>query len=172
MIEPAPCIVLFVDAQNDVRSIMAECALGRWGAGRFRGASAGTHPAAAIDPLTLALLERLNYSTIGLATKSWADFAAPAATPLDFVFTLCARAAAEPVPAFPGNPVIVHWGVEDPEAFTGPAAKREQWLKRIYLEVENRVKIFAALSRESLSAMALRARLEEIGRVALEEEGA
>jgi arsenate reductase len=35
---------------------MAECALNRWGKGRFKGFSAGSKPKGAVHPITLELL--------------------------------------------------------------------------------------------------------------------
>ena len=80
--------VLFLCTGNSARSVMAECAIGRWGKGKFKGFSAGSHPKGAIHPMTLRLLKELNYETSGLRSKSWDEFARPGSPPLDFVLTL------------------------------------------------------------------------------------
>jgi hypothetical protein len=80
------------------RSVMAECAINRWGRGKFRGFSAGSHPKGEIHPMTLALLSELNYETSGLRSKSWDEFAQPGSPLLDFVFTVCDNAAKEACP--------------------------------------------------------------------------
>src|ERR1022692_4315871 len=67
--------VLFLCTSNSARSIMAECAINRWGKGKFKGFSAGRHPKGAALPMTLALLQELNYDTSSLRSKSWDEFA-------------------------------------------------------------------------------------------------
>jgi protein-tyrosine-phosphatase len=156
--------VLFLCTGNSARSIMAECAINRWGQGRFRGFSAGSHPKGEVHPMALRLLERLNYRTDALRSKSWDEFADGKGSPLDFVFTVCDQAAGETCPAWPGQPVTAHWGVEDPAAIVGNDEQTCRLFRNIYGQLENRIKIFASLPIRSLDKLTLRQRLEEIGR--------
>ena len=151
--------VLFLCTGNSARSIMAECALRRWGGDKFRAFSAGSQPKGEIHPVTLKVLTQLNYDIMDLRSKSWDEFTAPGAPELDFVFTVCDNAAAEVCPVWPGQPMTAHWGVEDPAAFVGPEAKTEAYFRRIHGYLESRIKIFVWLPLASL----------EIGRTAVDE---
>ncbi len=155
--------VLFLCAGNSARSLMAECALGRYGGGRFRGYSAGSHPRGEVHPLTRQLLERLNYRTDHLRSKSWDVFLGADAPSFDFVFTVCDATARETCPVFPGRPMTAHWGVEDPVACTGTEDKQIKAFRRAYVELESRVKIFTSLRFEGLDRLALHGRLSSIG---------
>jgi protein-tyrosine-phosphatase len=162
---------LFLCTGNSARSIMAECLLNRWGRGRFRAYSAGSHPKGQVHPITLRLLRQLNYDPASLRSKSWDEFAGPGAPPLDFVFTVCDQAANEVCPVWPGQPMTAHWGVEDPAAFVGPEDKTYAFFRRIYGYLDNRMKIFVSLPIRSLDRLSLQRRLEEIGK-ARSEAGA
>jgi arsenate reductase len=155
--------VLFLCTGNSARSIMAECALGRWGKGRFRAFSAGSHPMGRIHPLTIELLHRLNYSTEGLRSKSWDEFARSDSPSLDFVFTVCDKAASEACPLWPEQPMTAHWGVEDPIAFVGAPEEQMRLFERVYFELDNRIKIFTSLRLDDLDALTLKRHLDEIG---------
>ncbi len=157
--------VLFLCTQNSARSIMAECLLRRWGAGRFNAFSAGSHPAGAVNPHTLATLQAFNYKTDGLRSKSWDEFAQPGAPALDFVFTVCDQTAGEFCPVWTGTPLTAHWGVEDPSAAQGSEDKIMKAFRRAYVELESRIKIFSSLRVEALDKLTLQSSLHMIGTV-------
>ena len=161
--------VLFLCTGNSARSVMAECAISRWGKGKFKGFSAGSHPNGTIHPMTLELLNELNYETSKLRSKSWDEFARAESPPLDFVFTVCDQAAAEPCPIWPGQPITAHWGARDPVVFQGSDEEKRRFFFRIYSELETRIKIFTSLRIEALDSFALRQRVREIGKITLPE---
>ncbi len=156
--------VLFLCTGNSARCIMAECSLNRWGQGRFAAYSAGSHPKGKVHPIALQVPHNLNFQTDKLRSKDWAEFAQPGAPPLEFVFTLCDSAASEACPAWPGQPITAHWGVEDPASFVGSPEKTYQVFRKIYGFIDNRIKIFVSLPMASLDRMSLQKRLDEIGK--------
>jgi ArsR family transcriptional regulator, arsenate/arsenite/antimonite-responsive transcriptional repressor / arsenate reductase (thioredoxin) len=163
--------VLFLCTGNSARSILAEAAMTRWGAGRFQSFSAGSHPKGEVHPMTLKTLTVLNYKADGYRSKSWDEFAAPGAPPLDFVFTVCDNAAGEVCPIWPGQPMTAHWGVEDPAAATGSEASIAMAFRRAYFELENRIKIFTSLRLEGLDHLTLQGKLNTIGKAKAEQPG-
>ena len=157
--------VLFLCTGNSARSIMAECALNHWGAGKFRAFSAGSHPTGWVHPMALRILRQMNYPTDGLRSKSWDEFSRPDSPRMDFVFTVCAKAAAEACPIWPGQPVTANWGVDDPAAYEGPEDRQLAAFKRAYVELETRIKLFVSLRPEGLDRLALERRLDVIGQM-------
>lgn len=155
--------VLFLCTGNSARSVMAEAALNRLGQGRFKAHSAGSHPAGEVNPFTLNLLRRLNYSTEALRSKSWDEFAKDDAPVMDFVFTVCDSAAGELCPIWPGQPMSAHWGFPDPAAFEGSDTAKAAVFAEIYGQIERRISIFVNLPIASLDALTLQKRLDEMG---------
>jgi arsenate reductase len=155
--------VLFLCTHNSARSIMAECLLRRWGAGRFNAFSAGNRPSGAVHPFTLRILETFHIKTDGLRSKGWEEFAGPDAPEFDFVFTVCGSLAGQTCPAWPGQPMTAHWGVDDPLAVEGPEAKVMRAFRQTYVELESRIKIFASLPMARLNRLTLQSRLDQIG---------
>ena len=127
--------------------------------------SAGSEPKGKINPHTLALLERLDYPTDELRSKSWDEFAKPGAAKLDFVFTVCDNAANEVCPVWPGQPMTAHWGIPDPAAVSGDARAIERAFKDAYSVLQRRIELFANLPAKSLDNMALKKRIDEIGKL-------
>jgi len=144
---------------------MAECAMNRWGKGKFKAFSAGSHPTGIVHPTTIQTLKELNYETSALRSKSWDEFAQPGSPPLDFVFTVCDKIAGEMCPVWPGQPITAHWGAADPVAFVGSEELKRRFFLKIYTELENRIKIFTCLPFDSLDRFALERRVIEIGTV-------
>jgi protein-tyrosine-phosphatase len=158
-----PYNVLFLCTGNSARSIIAEALINQWGQGRFRGFSAGSHPKGAVHPIALQLLKKMNLSTQGLRSKSWDEFAAPGAPPLDFVFTVCDNAAGEVCPYWPGQPMTAHWGMPDPAAVEGTEIDKWVAFRDTFRMLDNRIKIFTSLPLASFDRMKLKERLEAIG---------
>ena len=155
--------VLFLCTGNSARSVMAEVLLNHWGKGRFRAFSAGSHPTGRIHPFTLDLLSVLKLPTAGLRSKSWDEFALPDAPMLDFVFTVCDQAAGEVCPVWPGQPITAHWGFPDPAAFVGPDVEKRALFADVFRQIENRIKIFAALPLEKLDRLAIQREVRALG---------
>lgn len=152
-----PCNVLFLCTG----SLLAECAMNRLVASTFRAYSAGSQPSGKVHPFAL---ERLDYVTRTLRSKSWEEFTPPDAPKLDFVFTVCDDAANEVCPVWPGQPMTTRWGPARPLARGGQRGGAALRLCRHapHAEPANQHLYQPALE---LDRLALKQRLDEIGRV-------
>ena len=161
--------VLFLCTGNSARSILAEAILNRLGKGRFRAYSAGSHPTGQVNPLAIEQLQRAHLPVEGLRSKNWNEFATPDSPPLDFVFTVCDRAAGEVCPVWPGQPMTAHWGIEDPAAIEGSEDANRRAFALAFTQISRRISIFVSLPLAKLDAMSLKEKLDDIGR--LREQG-
>jgi arsenate reductase (thioredoxin) len=84
---------------------------------------------------------------------------------MDFVFTVCDVAAGEACPIWPGQPMTAHWGIEDPAAVQGTPIQKEAAFVTAFKYLRNRIMDFTALPLRSISALALSAKLRDIGRM-------
>jgi arsenate reductase len=167
-----PYNVLFLCTHNSARSIIAEAVMNRLGGGNFKAFSAGSQPRGQVHPFALELLKNAGHDVSGLRSKSWNEFSAPGAPPLDFVFTVCDNAANEVCPVWPGQPITAHWGVPDPSLAEGSEAERRLAFADTMRMLSQRIRIFMSLPFHSLDQMSLQNRLHEIGQIRLAREKA
>ncbi|MGG7606264.1 arsenate reductase ArsC [Massilia sp. BKSP1R2A-1] len=157
--------VLFLCTGNSSRSILAEALLNACGGGKFRAYSAGSHPTGSVHPLALEQIGRLGFPTDSLRSKSWDEFANADAPHMDFIITVCDRAAGEACPRWPGHPITAHWSFEDPAAFVGAEEARRQLFARVCREIRNRLEAFTMLPFEKLSRLAIQKELLGVAQV-------
>lgn len=154
--------LLFLCTGNSARSQMAEAILNAKGKGRFEAASAGSTPAARVNPWALQTLRDMHVpwagheprSVDGLESEHW-----------DFVITVCDRAK-ESCPIFPGQPVLAHWGMPDPAEVEGDDATKRAAFRDTFLLLSRRIELLLALPIEKLERLALESRVQAIGGLA------
>lgn len=157
--------VLFICTGNSARSIMAEALMNYAGRGSFKAYSAGSHPTGRVNPLALKALTWLRLPTEGYRSKNWDEFATPDSPPLDFVLTVCDKAAGEMCPVWPGQPMTAHWGVPDPAAVEGSDEEKIRHFNDAALILKRRIDLMLALPLARLDALSLQHELREIGKV-------
>jgi len=158
--------VLFLCTHNSARSILGEAILNNLAVsqGRFRAFSAGSHPSGKPNPFALECIRNAGLSTEGLRSKDWAEFAAPDAPKLDFVFTVCDNAANEVCPVWPGQPMSAHWGLPDPAAVEGSDDDKRKAFSATFRHLSTRIGIFTSLPMDKLDKLSLQKKLNEIGK--------
>lgn len=133
--------VLFLCTGNSCRSILAEATFNHLAPTGWRAVSAGSKPAGYVHPRSLALLRREGIASTGYHSKSWDDLPL---TP-DIVVTVCGSAAGETCPAYLGNVLRTHWGVEDPAHATGTDEQIDAAFMTAYRILRARIEAFFAL---------------------------
>ena len=162
-----PFNVLFLCTGNSARSIIGEALFNTMGAGRFNAYSAGSHPTGRVNPFAIEQVRELGYPVENLRSKSWDEFAAPGAPELDFVVTVCDKAAGEVCPLWPGQPVTAHWGFPDPAAVEGTDDEKRAFFAQTLRQMRNRVQLFLSLPLETLDRLAIENRMRAIGKLSL-----
>lgn len=153
--------ILILCTGNSARSILGEALFNHLGNGRLRAFSAGSQPAGQVNPVALETLEKHDIALPEARSKSWDEFAAPGAPVIDYIFTVCASAAGETCPIWPGHPTTAHWGIADP-AHVEPLAARQAAFERAYQLLRQRVEAFLQLPLETMSAAEIKAAAQRI----------
>jgi arsenate reductase len=149
--------VLVLCTGNSARSILGEALFNHLGRGRIHAFSAGSQPSGKVNPVALETLavHGVPWPNAGHPrSKSWDEFAEPGAPRMDFIFTVCASAAGEACPVWPGHPATAHWGIADP-AHVEPLAARRAAFELAYGELEKRIAAFLKLPLETMSTAAV-----------------
>ena len=152
--------VLVLCTGNSARSILLECILNKLGGDRVNAYSAGSRPVGQVHPAALRLLATLGYTTSHLRSKSWDEFAIPDAPEMDIVVTVCGSAEEEICPIWPGAPVRIHWGIDDPAA--APEEDQEAAFEIAYSILESRGRALLNLPFETMDQNQLAAELSQI----------
>lgn len=146
-----PINVLVLCTGNSARSILGEALFNELGRGRVRAFSAGSQPSGRVNPVALETLQKHGVPLpVDVRSKSWDEFATPGAPQIDYIFTVCANAAGETCPVWPGHPTTAHWGIDDP-AHVEPLPARQEAFEKAYAELEKRIRAFLALDLASMS---------------------
>ncbi|MGG7566492.1 helix-turn-helix domain-containing protein [Rhodovulum sp. DZ06] len=156
--------VLFIGSGAADRALIAQALLRDAAGDRFEAHAAGLRPAAAPHPAALSTLRARGHDPAGLRPRPLAAFRGPGAPALDFVFTICDRAANADCPAWDGRPIAGHWGVPDPALAAADAAARADAFERAYAALAERIRAFAALPLGALDRIAAQAAVDRIAR--------
>lgn len=155
-----PLNILVLCTGNSARSILGEMLFNHLGRGRITAYSAGSKPGGVVNPVALDTLQVHGIPYAGARSKSWNEFAVPSApsdkgipVPItfDLIFTVCANAANETCPVWPGHPATVHWTLPDP-AHVEPIAARRAAFEEVYQSLRQRIEAFLALPLERMTA--------------------
>ena len=116
-----PLRVLFVCTQNRARSQMAEGILRHLSGGQVMVQSAGIRPGE-VHPLAVQTLGGLGIDISQQRSKHVDELHGQA---FDQVITVCDQIR-EQCPVFPGEPVFIHWSIEDPIAAADHTPSEEE----------------------------------------------
>ncbi len=154
--------ILFLCTGNSARSIFAEFIMPLVDLEKkFEAYSAGADPKSEVNPMTLKVLKNdFRIDAEGKArSKSWDEFKD---VEFDFVITVCDHAK-ESCPVWPGQPIVAHWGSEDPAAATGSEDEIYQKFRKVAIEIRRRLELLCSFPFEKLDRFRLEQMTKEIG---------
>ncbi len=150
--------VLVLCTGNSARSQIAEALLTTRGAQRLVAASAGSDPAARVNPWALVVLRENGIDwdpespkgLEGMIGQTW-----------DLVITVCDHAR-QACPVFPSAGASVHWGLDDPAAVAGTNGEKLEAFREAYRQIDRRVVSLLELPLEQLTSEELAAEARRI----------
>jgi arsenate reductase len=137
---------------------MAEALMNRKARGRFVASSAGSRPAARVNPFAIEALREAGIEWNGHTPRSVDTLMGEK---FDFVITVCDNAK-EACPVLPGHPIHAHWGMEDPAEIQGTDADKSRAFVAARILIARRLDLMLALPIEKLQRVALGKRLDDI----------
>ena len=157
--------ILFLCTGNSARSLIAEGIVRHRGGSKFAAFSAGSMPTGAPNPFALAVLQQMGIDTGFARSKTWDEFAgdgfagdgSSGVPVMDLIITVCANAAGETCPIWPGHPSTAHWGMPDPAAVTGSDADKRAAFAVTFDQMSRRVDALLALGPDSHDLAKVRA---------------
>jgi len=157
--------ILFLCTHNSARSIIAEALATTHSSGRFEGYSAGSSPSRQVNPFAKEIALALGFPESKLRSKSWDEYALPAAPAMDFVITVCDNAAGEVCPIWPGTPVTAHWGFPDPSRAGGSEDVKRRAFREVMQGLQRRIDALAALPLENLDQISIQSQVRKLAGV-------
>lgn len=149
--------ILVLCTGNSARSQIAEALLATKGHGRIEATSAGSRPAARVNPLAIEVLREHGIIWGGRRPQSIDDLRGAS---FDLVITVCDNAR-DACPYYPGAAAQVHWGLPDPAEAADPDEARRAF-RSTYDALAVRIDALLALPLEQLDAAALRDAVQSI----------
>lgn len=129
-----PARALFLCTHNSARSQMAEAILRARVNDQLEVFSAGIEPAG-VHPLAIRAMAEMDLDISRHRSKSLEEFRGH---DFDYIITVCDRAR-EACPAFPGDPVLIHWSFPDPVAVAGSEVERFRHFQETAVQLNTRI---------------------------------
>jgi arsenate reductase (thioredoxin) len=140
--------VLIIGTENVGRSLMAETYINAHSKSGWRAVSAGIRPSGTVSPLAITVLAEFDLRP-DLRSKSWEEFSGPHAPIMEFVITVCDKAADQAGPAWPGTPRLMHWPIPDPLRVDEPLEERLETYRAVFALIRRHVDTFMMEERNS-----------------------
>ena len=142
---------------------MGEAILNHLGGEEYAACSAGSMLIGRVNSLALEELRSRGYSTDGLLSKSWDNYAGPQAPDLDFVITVCGKVAEETPPVWSGDPCRAVWKLKAPGSHEGTDEEIRAAFSSTCDAIEASIRKFLDIAFDQLDREEILERLRDAG---------